>query len=71
VAAENLANMHKVVYKAKNEAALLSASAKLADRGARFHQWIEQPEGIATAIALKPYPRSVSRVLCKGLRLFK
>lgn len=69
--ADNLLGMHKVVYEAKSETALQNAATKLRERGARFHAWVEQPEGIHTAIALKPYPRTVARVLCKGFRLLK
>lgn len=69
--ADNLRSMHKVVYEAKSETALLNAAGKLRERGARFHTWVEQPEGIHTAIALKPYPRTVARMLCKGFRLLK
>ncbi|KAA0151156.1 hypothetical protein FNF31_06890 [Cafeteria roenbergensis] len=69
--ADNLLGMHKVVYEAKSETALQNATTKLRERGARFHAWVEQPEGIHTAIALKPYPRTVARVLCKGFRLLK
>ena len=71
VAPANLKMMHKVVYEAKSLEALDKAVAKLTDRGARFHVWEEQPEGIRTALALKPYPQLVARRLCKGFRLFK
>ena len=33
--------------------------------------WIEQPENIPTAVALKPYPRSVVAPLLKKYQLFK
>jgi hypothetical protein len=66
-----LLTMHKVVYSASSQTDLEKTVAKLKERGALFHLWMEQPEAIATAVALKPYPRSVSRALCKGLRLFK
>lgn len=71
LAADNLASMHKVVYEAKSAASLESMAAKFSERGAVHHLWREQPEGICTAIALKPYPRALARTFCKGLRLFK
>jgi hypothetical protein len=71
LAATNLAFMHKVVYEAKSAAALEAMAAKLTARGAVHHMWREQPEDICTAIALKPYPRTLARTFCKGLRLFK
>ena len=37
----------------------------------RTRLWIEQPENIPTAIALKPYPRSKVAPLLKKYQLFK
>ena len=67
----SIPTMHKVVYSAASLADLEKAAKKLTERGALFYQWMEMPEAVPTALALKPYPRGLSRVFCKGLRLFK
>lgn len=66
-----IARMHKVVYEAKSATALEATARKLTERGAQVYTWLEQPEAIPTALALKPYPQAAARVFCKGLRLLK
>ena len=44
---------------------------KLSAEGVAYKLWVEQPEGIPTAIALKPYPRSRVAPLLKKYNLFK
>jgi peptidyl-tRNA hydrolase len=67
----DLGGMHKVVKECKGETQLQSLAAKLTEEGITFHLWVEQPENIPTAIALKPYPRDFAAPLLKKFQLFK
>ena len=66
---EALDSMHKVVLQVKNEAALRKLSAKLDEAGVRHKLWIEQPEGIPTCLATKPYYKEDVAIHFKKLRL--
>lgn len=52
-------------------AQLTALAEKLAEEGIAHKLWIEQPEGIPTAIALKPYPKSLVGPLLKKFSLFR
>ena len=67
----DMPHMHKVVKECKGEAQLRALAQKLEDGGIVHHLWIEQPENIPTALALKPYPRDVVAPLLKKYQLFK
>ncbi|KAK1868480.1 hypothetical protein I4F81_010966 [Pyropia yezoensis] len=62
--------MHTVVLAAKGEAALEGLAAKLEAAALDFVLWREQPEGVATALATRPYPRAEVRQHFRKLRLF-
>lgn len=64
-------SMHKVVKECKGEPQLRTLAARLAAEGVAHKLWIEQPEGIPTAIALKPYPRSRVQHVVKKFQLLK
>ncbi|KAL1512013.1 hypothetical protein AB1Y20_005288 [Prymnesium parvum] len=66
-----LGSMRKVVKECKGETQLLNLAAKLREEGVAHHLWMEQPENIPTAIALKPYPRNEVLHLVKKYNLFK
>ena len=55
----------------KGEPQLLTLAEKLRAEGVVHKLWVEQPENIPTAIALKPYPRSHVAHLLKKYQLFK
>ena len=63
--------MHKVVKEVKGEAQLMTLSEKLKSESVLHKLWLEQPENIPTAIALKPYPRSRVAPLLKKYQLFR
>lgn len=63
--------MYKVVKEVKGEPQLLTLAEKLRAEGVAHRVWVEQPEAIPTAIALKPYPRSQVQPLLKKYQLFK
>lgn len=67
----DLASMHKVVKECKGETQLLTLAEKLTSEGVAHKLWVEQPENIPTAVALKPYPRSRVAPLLKKYNLFK
>merc|ERR1712060_7146 len=71
LAVENIDSMHKVCKEVKGEAQLLTLCDKLKAEGILHKLWMEQPEGIPTAIALKPYPRSRVAPMLKKYQLFK
>ena len=64
-------SMHKVVKECKGEPQIRTLADKLTAEGVAYKLWVEQPEGIPTAIALKPYPRSRVAPLLKKYNLFK
>ena len=67
----DLDSMHKVVKECKGEPQLKTLAEKLTAEGIAHKLWIEMPENIPTAIALKPYPRSRVVPLLKKYQLFK
>lgn len=67
----NLDSMHKVVKEVKGEPQLQTLAQKLRAANLVFRIWTEQPEDIATAIALKPYPKSIASTILKKYNLFK
>ena len=54
--------MRKVIKECKSEAQLRNLADRCAADDIAFKLWVEQPEDTPTALALKPYPRSDSRV---------
>ncbi|EKX44169.1 hypothetical protein GUITHDRAFT_39604, partial [Guillardia theta CCMP2712] len=50
----------KVTLSVESEEELLGVSKTLQDNGIEHRVWKEQPEGILTAIATIPYPKSVT-----------
>ena len=64
-------NMHKVTLAAKDEEELRAVMAALQGRGVLFRAWLEQPEGILTAVATMPYPREVTAPCLQHLKLFR
>ena len=50
---------------------LTALAEKLTAEGVAHKLWIEQPESIPTAIALKPYPKSFVGPLLKKFSLFR
>ena len=63
--------MHKVVLETSSETKLNNLSQKLSENNVDHHLWIEQPEGIPTAIATKPYEREFIKPFFKKCKLFK
>ena len=55
----------------ESRAQLNALAERLVEEGVAHKIWIEQPEGIPTAIALKPYPKSMVGPLLKKYSLFK
>uniref|UniRef100_A0A915IHP7 peptidyl-tRNA hydrolase n=1 Tax=Romanomermis culicivorax TaxID=13658 RepID=A0A915IHP7_ROMCU len=66
----NMGSMRKVLLEVKNEQELKSISDTLISQKIDHNLWIEQPENIATCIALKPYPRNDVQPFLKHLSLF-
>mmetsp|Transcript_47173 Transcript_47173/g.100689 ORF Transcript_47173/g.100689 Transcript_47173/m.100689 type:complete len:141 (-) Transcript_47173:1117-1539(-) len=64
-------SMHKVVKECKGEPQLLNLAKALEAEHVQFKLWIEQPENIPTALALKPYRKSIAAPLVKKFQLFK
>eukprot|EP00802_Teleaulax_amphioxeia_P023871 Tamp_24505.p4 GENE.Tamp_24505~~Tamp_24505.p4 ORF type:complete len:129 (+),score=32.72 Tamp_24505:3-389(+) len=64
-------NMHKVTLMAKDEEELRAVIEALTENGIHFRSWLEQPEGILTAVATMPYPREVTSAHLKHLKLYR
>jgi peptidyl-tRNA hydrolase len=71
LAPENIDSMHKVIKECKGEPQLRTLAEKLAADNICHKLWMEQPEDIPTAIALKPYPRSRVAPLLKKYQLYR
>ncbi|XP_061669077.1 putative peptidyl-tRNA hydrolase PTRHD1 [Syngnathoides biaculeatus] len=63
--------MHKVVLAAPDEAALFGLSERLTQAGVGHKLWIEQPENVATCLAVKPHPKELLQPLLGDFKLFK
>ena len=64
-------HMRKVVKECKGETQLLALADALRAAQVPHKVWLEQPENLPTAIALKPYPGSKVKPLLKKYQLFK
>ncbi|KAM5292613.1 putative peptidyl-tRNA hydrolase PTRHD1 [Ctenodactylus gundi] len=66
-----LGRMRKVVLEAPDETALKELAETLQEKSIDHMLWLEQPENIATCIALRPYPKEEVNQYLKKFRLFK
>ena len=64
-------NMRKVVKEVKGEVQLRNLCDALEAQNLDHHLWVEQPENIPTAVALKPFPKSVITPVLKKYSLFR
>ena len=64
-------HMRKVVKECKGETQLLALADALRAAQVPHKVWLEQPENLPTAIALKTSPRSAVAPLLKKYQLFK
>ncbi|XP_063633918.1 putative peptidyl-tRNA hydrolase PTRHD1 [Cydia splendana] len=67
----DLDNMHKVVLEVPNEETLKKLAEKLKENYIAHKLWIEQPENIATCLALKPYPKDEVKKFVGKFKLYK
>ena len=65
------AKMHKVIGECAGEEELLLLAENLRAKGIVHKVWMEQPENMPTAIALKPYPQSQVAHLLSKYKLFE
>ncbi|XP_060874774.1 putative peptidyl-tRNA hydrolase PTRHD1 [Metopolophium dirhodum] len=65
---KDLENMHKVILEVPDEPTLLSTAAALGAGGVQHVVWKEQPEDVATCVALKPCAKGT---VSKYVRKFK
>ncbi|XP_049981842.1 putative peptidyl-tRNA hydrolase PTRHD1 [Alexandromys fortis] len=66
-----LGRMRKVVLEAADETTLKELAVTLQQQNIDHMLWLEQPENIATCIALRPYPKEEVSQHLKKFRLFK
>ena len=71
--AASVDSMHKVTLEAPSREALEALAAALAAAAppVAHKLWVEQPEGVATALATAPYPRSQLRPFFAALKLLR
>jgi peptidyl-tRNA hydrolase len=65
------AQMHTVVLETGGADALVRLADELGRAGIDHVLWTEHPENIVTALAAKPYPRSIVQPHFKKFKLFK
>lgn len=68
---QGLERMRKVVLEAPNETTLKELAETLQQKNINHILWLEQPENIATCIALRPYPKEEVNQYLKKFQLFK
>ncbi|XP_046517426.1 putative peptidyl-tRNA hydrolase PTRHD1 [Equus quagga] len=66
-----LGRMRKVVLEAPDETTLKLLAETLQQKNIDHMLWLEQPENIATCVALRPYPKEEVNQYLKKFRLFK
>ncbi|NXW52002.1 PTRD1 hydrolase, partial [Nyctiprogne leucopyga] len=63
--------MRTVVLEAPDEAALTTLAETLKQHSIDHHVWTEQPENVATCLALRPYPKDQVHQYLKKFKLLK
>uniref|UniRef100_A0A8C3J9P7 peptidyl-tRNA hydrolase n=1 Tax=Calidris pygmaea TaxID=425635 RepID=A0A8C3J9P7_9CHAR len=63
--------MRTVVLEAPDEAALTALAETLKQNSVDHHVWTEQPENVATCLALRPYPKDQVHQHLKKFKLLK
>ncbi|XP_031959251.1 putative peptidyl-tRNA hydrolase PTRHD1 [Corvus moneduloides] len=63
--------MRTVVLEAPDEASLLDLERLLREEGVEHRLWTEQPEGVATGLALRPYPKERVQRHLRNFRLLR
>ncbi|NXU59655.1 PTRD1 hydrolase, partial [Turnix velox] len=63
--------MRTVVLEAPDEAALTALAETLEQNSIDHHVWTEQPENMATCLALRPYPKDQVHQHLKKFKLLK
>ncbi|NXU66722.1 PTRD1 hydrolase, partial [Horornis vulcanius] len=63
--------MRTVVLEAGDEDSLLGLAKALQEQGIDHSLWTENPEGIPTCLALRPYPKNQVQPLLKDFKLLK
>ena len=66
-----LDSMHTVVLEGSSAEALHSAAAALSAAGISHKLWVEQPEGVATALASAPHRRALLKPLFAAFKLLR
>lgn len=68
---ENINDMHKVVLQINDTKELQHLSSILDKNSLKYKLWVEQPENIVTALAVKPYHRDFIKDYFKKYPLLK
>lgn len=71
IAPENLNDMHKVVLQVNDAKELKHVSGILDNNSLKYKLWVEQPENIITALAMKPYHKDSIKDYFKKYPLLK
>ncbi|KAK4475386.1 hypothetical protein MN116_000792 [Schistosoma mekongi] len=66
---KEISRMHKIVLGVDNEEQLKNIAQKLKDANIDYYLWTEQPENVYTALATRPYEKSMIQSHFKGLKL--
>ncbi|NWY93647.1 PTRD1 hydrolase, partial [Loxia curvirostra] len=63
--------MTTVVLEAPDENSLLDLAKLLKEKGVDHKVWMENPEGIPTCLALRPYPKNLVQPHLRNFKLLK
>lgn len=67
----DLENMHKIILKADKLDDILNVETRLKEANIPYHLWIEQPENVASSLAVSPQPKNLVQAIFRHLKLFK
>ncbi|CAL5979124.1 Aminoacyl-tRNA_hydrolase [Hexamita inflata] len=68
---QNLNEMHKVVLGTESNEEFQQIILNLKNSNIDYYEWLEQPENLVTAIALRPYTKEDVAKFFKDLKLLK
>lgn len=66
----DLSSLHKVTLETKNEASFAKIKELLQSENLLFHEWIEEPEHISTALCTIPYRKVDVGTVFKKCQLY-
>ncbi|SBS87365.1 peptidyl-tRNA hydrolase PTRHD1, putative [Plasmodium malariae] len=71
ISAEKINNMHKIILKVDDSNELKKLSSVLDKESLKYKIWIEYPENVLSAVAIKPYYKDTVKDYFKKYQLLR